>query len=567
MSASPSIERVVRASAQDIPWDTTVDVLVVGSGGAGHAAAIAARLAGAETMIVEKEQSVGGTTAKAGGGTDEIASTWLWICNHPWLADLGVDDPRDDALRYLCRLARPELYSPSQPNNGIPDDEFALLEAFYDNGRNAVAALSASGALDLAPLRSTYDYYADLPENKAPQGRGLYLRMRDGREGTGADIIGSMSSTAAELGIVTRTNASLRTLIVDDESDEVVGAIVGGNASQVEMVRARGGIVFATGGYTRNPELMRTTLRGPVLGGLASDGNTGDLVEIASSLGAELRTMNEAWYVPMVLDLAPYPLSGAFRLPGDSMILVNRRGHRVVDEKTTYNEMTRAFFQWDATHAEYPNLPLVMIYDSSVSERCRAMPEDAPVTEGGGNPLPRIAGEGHEIVADTWAELAEHIDAKLVQFDHLVPGARLAPDFLLSLASTISRWNAMAAEGVDRDFARGGTRTERARSGAARPNPQPNPTMHAFSNDGPYYAVVLVPGTLDTKGGPRIDPHARMVRHDSSPIEGLYGAGNCVGSPAGQAYWAGGTTLGLGMTFGFIAGQHAAQRAAERNAP
>ncbi|MBM3676387.1 MAG: FAD-binding protein, partial [Actinobacteria bacterium] len=102
--------------------------------------------------------------------------------------------------------------------------------------------------------------------------------------------------------------------------------------------------------------------------------------------------------------------------------------------------------------------------------------------------------------------------------------------------------------------------TERARSGAPRPEPAPNPTMHPFRGEGPYFAVVLVPGTLDTKGGPEIDPEARVVGLDGEPIPGLYGAGNCVASPAGQAYWAGGTTLGLAVTFGWIAGRNAAAR-------
>lgn len=566
MTVVPTQERALLANDTDVPWDTHVDVLVVGSGGAGFAAALAAALDGARTLIVEKEATLGGTTAKAGGGTGEIASTWLWICNHPWLASLGISDERDSALRYLARLARPELYTQSAPHLGLPADEFALLEAFYDQGREAVAGLADCGALDLAPLASTLDYFADLPENAAPNGRGLYLRLPDGTEGTGAQIIESMHRRATELGVEVRTRSPLRGIIIDQQTDEVIGAMVGGAASQVSMVRARGGVVFATGGYTRSPELMRNTLRGPVLGGLGADGNRGDVIEIGTTLGLDLANMNEAWFVPIVLDLAPYPISGAFRLPGDSMIVVNRRGQRVVNEKTTYNEMTRAFFHWDPSAAEYPNVPLFMLYDSSVSDRCRSMPQDAPVTEGGGNPLPRNPGEGHEIVAEDLSTLAERLDERLAMHADRLAGTRLAPDFLPTLQRTIEDWNRMAIDGVDADFARGSTRTERARSGAARSNDLPNPTMHPFSASGPYFAVVLVPGVLDTKGGPRIDPSARMLRRDGSPVPGLYGAGNCVSSPAAQAYWAGGTTLGLAMTFGWIAGRHAANRASGEDA-
>lgn len=559
MSDVSTSELVLRADPEDVPWDLTVDVVVAGSGAAGWAAAAGAALNGASVLVLEKESVLGGTTAKAGGGTDEIASTWLWICNHPWLADLGIDDPRDEALEYLARLARPESYDPAAPSMGLPHDEFTLLETFYDRGSEAVAALDQCGALPLRPLAQTLDYFADLPENAAPRGRGLYFPRADGSEGTGADIIESMRAAAVELGVQVRTSSPVRGVVIDDEGS-AVGVSTGDRAARMMLVRARGGIVMATGGFTRDPDLVRSHLRGPIVGGLASEGNGGDLVRISGALGLDLANMNEAWYAPMVLDLGPYPVSAAFRLPGDSMILVNRYGRRVVNEKTTYNEMTRAFFSWDPARAEYPNLPLVMIYDSSVSERCRAMPEDAPVTEGGGNPLPRIPGEGHELVADTWAELAAAIDGRLGEYQTVLPGVRLAPDFTTNLGDTLDRWARMSDLGTDQDFARGGTSTERRRSGAPRTPDMPNPTMHAFSDAGPYYAVVLVPGTLDTKGGPRIDSSARLLSSDGDPVPGLYGAGNAIASPAGQAYWAGGTTLGLAVTFGWIAGVDAAGR-------
>ena len=123
MSDVSASELVLRADPQDVPWDLTVEVVVAGSGAAGWAAAIGAALGGASVLVLEKESAIGGTTAKAGGGADEIASTWLWICNHPWLSSIGVHDPKDDALRYLARLARPERYHPDSPSLGLPERE------------------------------------------------------------------------------------------------------------------------------------------------------------------------------------------------------------------------------------------------------------------------------------------------------------------------------------------------------------------------------------------------------------------------------------------------------------
>lgn len=566
--------RVVFAAVDDVPWTDHTDVVVVGSGAAGWAAALAARHTGADVLVLEKLAQLGGTTAKAGGecgaaapgSLPERAGTWLWICNHPWLAALGHDDPRPEALRYLARLARPMHYDPAAPHLGLPADEHALLEAFYDHGARVVEALDALDAPRLRPLATVWDYWADLPENHTPQGRALYMPLADGREATGAEIVDAMAAAAQRTGIQVRTSSPVHGLVIEPDTGEVVGVQAGATAASATLVRARGGVVFATGGFTHHADLRRSHLPAAITGGLAARGSTGDLVPLAAAAGARLANMNEAWLTPMVLDHGSEPPSGAFRLPGDSMVLLDRTGRRVVNEKVTYNEMTRALLRWDEARGEYTSRVLVMLFDDSVSARCRAMPGDAPIDEGGGNPLARVGGnDHHELVADTLEQLAERIDARLARHHDRFPGLRLEPDWAHRARATLERFDHFARTGVDTDFHRGATRTERARSGAPRSTEHPNPTMHPFDHSGPWHAVLLVAGTLDTKGGPMIDPHARIVRPDGSPITGLYGAGNCIASPAGQAYWGGGTTLGLAVTFGWLAGEHAAGRAQPRS--
>jgi len=84
-------------------------------------------------------------------------------------------------------------------------------------------------------------------------------------------------------------------------------------------------------------------------------------------------------------------------------------------------------------------------------------------------------------------------------------------------------------------------------------NDGPNVTMYPLRNEGPYYAVILAAGALDTCGGPAIDARARVLDTEGKPMPGLYGAGNCIASPSGEAYYGAGHTLALATVFGFIA--------------
>ena len=88
------------------------DLVVAGSGAAGFAAAITARRAGLDVLLLEKQPELGGTTARSG--------TWIWIPNNRLMRDSGLVDGRDDALRYMARLVRPDSYVADHPRLGLP---------------------------------------------------------------------------------------------------------------------------------------------------------------------------------------------------------------------------------------------------------------------------------------------------------------------------------------------------------------------------------------------------------------------------------------------------------------
>jgi len=90
-------------------------------------------------------------------------------------------------------------------------------------------------------------------------------------------------------------------------------------------------------------------------------------------------------------------------------------------------------------------------------------------------------------------------------------------------------------------------------------NHSPNGLMFPLAEQGPYYATILAPGTLDTKGGPRVNTAGQVLGADEQPVPGLYAVGNASAAPTGQGYISGGMTFGPIITFGYLAAHAAVQ--------
>jgi len=122
------------------------------------------------------------------------------------------------------------------------------------------------------------------------------------------------------------------------------------------------------------------------------------------------------------------------------------------------------------------------------------------------------------------------------------------------LAATIAEYNLHAKEGQDPAFGRGSTPFNR---GSGDPDHRPNPCVAPIER-APFYAIKVLPGSFGTFAGLKTDALARVLDRDGKPIEGLYAAGNDQASVMGGHYPSGGINLGPAMTFGFVAGRHAA---------
>jgi len=552
------------AGCAALPWreggpafEREADVVVVGTGAAGLTAAVFAADAGARVLVLEKGWVPGGTTAKSGGV--------YWVPgSHIERARSGGEpaESREETLRALARSSYPQLYRPEAPRFGVPEAEWALLEAFYDAAAPAVEELEKAGALRSMPadvmVGPLPDYYDTTRAGGEVLDRRLWPRKPDGSFGLGGEMVRQLREAVEARGVPVLTGHPAHRLVTNGRG-EVVGVAVRREDGASLRVRARRAVVFASGGYTHDPELILHHQPGPMVGGCAVPTNTGDFVHMAAALGAKLGHMQSAWRAQVVLEQALRFSStpdDVFMPPGDSMILVNRLGRRVVNEKTNYNERTRVHFAWDAYRKEWINRILVMVYDQRSAELF-----------GGRFPLPAPGTSAPWVVsADDWSGLASAVDARLAELAPRTGDVRLAPGFEAALRETVARFDGHARAGRDPDFHRGEQLYDREwhlkiwsfpNRDSGHALPEANSTMHPFSPRGPYHAVLLAAGTLDTNGGPVVDARARVVDQEDRPVPGLYGAGNCVAAPV-PYYYAGGGTLGPALAFGYLAGRNAA---------
>lgn len=555
-SAVPALAAKEKKATTATPeWDFETDVLCVGSGAAGCAAAVAALDAGAKVMVVEKMPLLGGTTGKSGGVT--------WIPNNFVLRQAGIDDRKEDALRYMARYGYPLNYDPNSPTLGLTERNYRILEAFYDNGSSTIDRLQELGATTFKEFRLFFvdkpapDYADHLPENKTPTRRTLEPAVGAGSSAGGGSLAAQLAEYLQSKNVPVVTDTRVTRILMEN------GRVVGVEATQEEKpirIRAARGVVFGTGGYAHNVDLVQKH-QIALYGACAMPGSTGDFIELAQEVGATMGPLGTAWRTQVLLEEALENRAvglGAFVLPGDSMILVNKYGNRCVNEKRDYNDRTQAHFPYDPTREEFPNHLMFMLFDDRSIDAF-----------GGAFPFPANKGEQPYLIeGQTWDEVFAGIAARLDKVKGHTGGVALAPGFASNAKAAITRFNGYAKAGKDPEFSRGLHRYDRdwhllfsaRREGAKQPeNTNPNITMHPFAAKGPYYAFILAPGALDTSGGPAIDERAQILGRGDKPIPGLYGAGNCIAAPTHTAYLGAGGTIGPALTFGFMAGANAAK--------
>ncbi|KZS59890.1 FAD-dependent oxidoreductase [Mycobacterium ostraviense] len=528
-------------------WDQEFDVVVLGSGGAGLTAALTAAVTGASAAVFEKAPTIGGTTAVSGG----IA----WIPAHHRCPDRELTV--SDALQYLHAQSW-----------GSMDD--TLVETFVRTGPAMLDFVEKHSGLRFEVAAGFPDYRPELPGGQPAGGRSLSAAPFDlDRLGQWAGRITSFPADWSNVGFDAETRARLHagTYAGPDNVCVAGTALISGllkglldngvalfpNAPAEELmvdgadvtgvrisrpehsisVRARHGVILATGGFEWDPVLVRAFLRGPMHGAVSPPNNTGDGLRMAMARGADLANMGEAWWVPIVQipgdTIAGRQRSRSVRLERTRprSIIVNRAGRRFVNEACDYNSMAGAFHYLDPRDG-YVNDRGWIIFDSIHLQRYGFLGV-APA-----QPVPDWFCES--------ADLAEL-------------GARAGID-ADGLTRTIERWNRNVAAGADPDFGRGSSAYD-GYWGDESATTLAGKTLGPLDT-APYYAVPIRVGAMGTKGGPRTDRDGRVLHVSGNPIPGLFAAGNAMAGVTGRAYGGAGGTIGPAMVFGYRAGYAAA---------
>jgi succinate dehydrogenase/fumarate reductase flavoprotein subunit len=566
-------------------FDTTVDVLVVGSGGGGMTAALTADAAGLDTLVVEKSAHFGGSTALSGGG--------IWVPGAPSQRKSGYAPDPDGVFQYLQTITE-GLVSDARLRQYV-DSAPAMME-FLESRSHWLEFVWKPGYADYYPelaggseLGSTINVPAidlrrlgDEEQNLlrplalapkgiwfAPKDLRLFYQVRQNWRGKAvllkliwrmvrARVFGDRmaaigQSLAARLRLAMKEHDvplwldSPMTELITDVDGAVVGAVVEHDGEQ-RRIGARGGVILAAGGFDHDMEWRRQHL--PVLdrvrdlaGGendwsFGNPASMGDGIRAGEKAGGSTDLLDEAWWFPAMC----WPDGRLQFMLNERMMpaqfVVNGDGERFINEAAPYMDFAHAMIRGQESGVTH--IPCWLITDIRSFRR---------YVVGGHLPIPKVpfapVPTGQK-VPKAWLESGIVKEAN--SFEQLAERIGVPP---ARLRATADRFNELARNGHDDDFSRGDSVYDNYYGDPTLPNPN----LHPLGKP-PYYAFQIILGDLGTSGGLRTDEFARVLRTDDSTVRGLYAVGNTSAAVMGRSYAGAGATIGPAMTFGYVAAKH-----------
>jgi 3-oxosteroid 1-dehydrogenase len=545
--------------------DLVFDVVIVGSGGGGLVAAIAARLRGLDPLVLEKRDVVGGSTAFSGGV--------MWIPNNPLMQLAGLDDSVEDAIRYVNALgatdarpifdARRDAYVREAPRmlELLRQEGFRVGGTPYpDYHAQHMGARPRGRSIEALPFdKRQLGSLADAIRPRLVISRRLKIRtsefggmmlglrtvkgfrtvarvavrsawaiVRRAQLSVGGEaLVSRLLQIAVRHDVTVWRETPLVELWVED--GRVVG-VVALRAGEHVRIRARAGVLLAGGGYAHNQDMRERYAREPssTAWTLANPGETGDTLRAGIGAGAAVAMMDAVWSnMTSLMPGGEVGMHGPDRVLPHS-IIVDGTGSRFVNESADHLAVADAVYERNKVASAIPSW---LILDSQHRNRYPFLGAPPRVT-------PKAWVEtGYMKRADTIAALAE--------------ACGLEPD---TLGETVARFNGMAKAGRDLDFGRG---EDVAARYYGDPRVKPNPTLGALDTP-PFYAVALYPGDVGTSGGLLTNEHGQVLDELEKPIPGLYATGNNAAPLFGGKYPGAGGSIGPSMTFGYIAARHIA---------
>lgn len=567
-------------SAPEVPeLPDSCDLLVIGSGAAGMAAAIAAKHRGLNPVIIEKSDFFGGSTAVSGGA--------IWVPGNHLMEEIGLKDDREAARRYIQGEAG-NLFNPE------------LVDAFLDKGPEAIRFFHEKTALQMAARPVSPDYHPD-SEGATEGGRAIdahdhdgrrlgknlyrmrppirdftilggmplgrpdiyhFLRLTRSRKSAayavgkvlkyfrdrltwgrntrlvmGAAVSGRLAETVFALGIPLCTGHELIRL-VQDATGRVTGAEIKGPKG-LRTITATRGVVLAAGGFPhdtkRRGEAFDHVKRGLPHYSMSPSMGTGGAISAAEAVGAAFidNNSNGGFWTPVSLlrnsdgSMRPFPHLFLDRAkPG--VIAVGHDGKRFTNEASSYHDFVQGMIR-------------KLLQDG---QRSAWLVADHRAIRRYG------LGAAHAFPAGIGGHVRSGYLKKGSSLDDL---ARQCGIDASALQQTVSRFNEAARLGEDTEFGKGSTTYQRYLGDMEH---KPNPCMRAL--EGAFYAIEIFPGDIGTSMGLAITGKGEVKNRTGEVIPGLFACGNDINSIMSGSYPGPGITLGPALTFGYIVGDTAA---------
>ena len=551
------------------------DIVVIGAGGAGMAAALFAAVEGQQVLLLENTEYVGGTTAFSGGT--------MWLPNTHHDKTVGGHDTVAEVRKYLDITV------------GSLSDA-TLRDVFFENAPKALNVLETKTSVKARPYAKHPDYESDQP-GAVLRGRALEPLPFDGRllgksfdlvrppipeftvlggmmvdrtdinhllamkqswasfkhafkiisrfyidklsykRGTrlvmGNALVASLLYSLQQRNVPILTNTQTRDIVIKDGK---VTAVVIKTPQGDRTIKVRKGVVMASGGFNRHPGLRKQLLPEGETYSPGAPGHTGEALSLVLGKGAKMGDNNwqNAFWAPVSThkradgSLAVFPHFVLDRAkPGT--VVVNQAAQRFMNESVSYHRFGAEMLRQSKDNK---CIPAYLICDNAAMEK-----------NGLGMARPRKMGieplikDGYLIEAATIRDLAKQLGLDANTLDN-----------------TINEFNTMADNGVDTQFGRGQTEYQNnigdATAGFKNPNMGP-------LRQGPFYAVRLYPGDIGASAGLVTDKDAQVLGADGQAVSGLYAVGNDMNSIMGGTYPGPGITLGPALAFAYVAVQHA----------